>query len=141
MAKYSGAILGNFGYHASGLAEQKKCRVCGEVKPIDQFYERGGSTDGRRSDCISCKKNSVRCGHLRKTMGLTLEEYKQEKASRRGYCDLCGEFSDSLVADHDHDTGKFRGFICRLENSALGTLGDNEAGILRVLEYLRKGKR
>jgi hypothetical protein len=33
---------------------KKRCKVCGEVKPLDEFYKATGCVDGRRGDCRSC---------------------------------------------------------------------------------------
>jgi len=46
--------------------------------------------------------------------------------------------SNRLVLDHDHKTGEIRGVICSRCNSGIGALGDNVAGIERVIEYLKK---
>jgi hypothetical protein len=43
-----------------------------------------------------------------------------------------------LHADHDKITGKFRGWLCSRCNMGLGSLGDNETGILALLEYIRR---
>jgi hypothetical protein len=43
-----------------------------------------------------------------------------------------------LCLDHDHETGKFRGYICRDCNMALGKLGDTTEAIRRVLAYLER---
>jgi hypothetical protein len=32
----------------------KRCTVCGELKPLDEFYRAAGMRDGRRSDCKDC---------------------------------------------------------------------------------------
>lgn len=32
----------------------KRCRVCGELKPVDEFYLARGTRDGRRNDCKPC---------------------------------------------------------------------------------------
>lgn len=32
----------------------KRCKVCGAVKPLSEFYAARGMRDGRRSDCRSC---------------------------------------------------------------------------------------
>ena len=32
----------------------KRCTICGEVKPLDDFYRMTGMRDGHRSDCKSC---------------------------------------------------------------------------------------
>jgi hypothetical protein len=42
-----------------------------------------------------------------------------------------------LHVDHCHTTGKIRGFLCNRCNTGLGKLGDDEAGLLRALEYVR----
>jgi hypothetical protein len=32
----------------------KRCKKCGETKPLDEFYRAQGMRDGRRSDCKAC---------------------------------------------------------------------------------------
>ncbi len=32
----------------------KQCRVCGELKPLDDFYKSAGMRDGYRNDCKVC---------------------------------------------------------------------------------------
>jgi hypothetical protein len=41
-----------------------------------------------------------------------------------------------LVIDHDHETGTFRGWLCRQHNAALGKLGDQVETLLQVVSYL-----
>lgn len=38
----------------------KTCRLCGESQPLDGFYARKSSADGRRSECKSCVKNRAK---------------------------------------------------------------------------------
>jgi Recombination endonuclease VII len=55
------------------------------------------------------------------------------------YCEACGCLpSKQLHLDHCHVTGKFRGWLCNRCNLGLGHLGDNEIGLLRMLEYVRR---
>lgn len=37
----------------------KACTLCGVAKPLDQFYKRAESPDGRRHDCKECVKARV----------------------------------------------------------------------------------
>lgn len=54
-----------------------------------------------------------------------------------GSCPICGREA-ALVRDHDHITGKERGYICGRCNTAIGFLGDNIEGVLRALAYLEQ---
>jgi hypothetical protein len=61
-----------------------------------------------------------------------------------GQCECCGEpeGKKKLCKDHDHETGRFRGWICDRDNRSLGWLGDRlsvfdaRAALLRA--YLTK---
>ena len=76
---------------------------------------------------------------LRRTYGITLEEYNVLLAKQNGHCALCSAIPNGrrLHVDHDHETHVVRGLLCRKCNSGLGSLGDNEAGLLRALAYIR----
>lgn len=54
----------------------------------------------------------------------------------KGACELCGktedELTDRLHADHNHDSGKFRGWLCESCNIGLGRLQDNNPALLRA---------
>jgi len=52
-------------------------------------------------------------------------------------CDLCSTPS-KLILDHDHRTGKFRGYLCLNCNLGLGKLGDNLESLKRAVAYLKK---
>lgn len=74
---------------------------------------------------------------LQKDYGITVEEYDALMAKQGSCCALCGKASKKLDVDHDHDTGKVRGLLCRACNVALGNLGDSVAGLTRALDYLK----
>lgn len=46
----------------------------------------------------------------------------------------------SMALDHDHVTGKFRGWICARCNVGLGLLGDNIEGLQAAIAYLNDAK-
>jgi hypothetical protein len=52
-------------------------------------------------------------------------------------CEICGKVK-KLNADHDHETGKFRGWLCTRCNVMLAACGDNLAGVLRVQGYINR---
>lgn len=42
------------------------------------------------------------------------------------------------MIDHDHETGRIRGLLCRPCNAGLGLLGDQDTRVQLALDYLRK---
>jgi Recombination endonuclease VII len=54
-------------------------------------------------------------------------------------CECCGNILISgkrTHLDHDHATGKFRGWLCNSCNLGIGALGDSIEGIRKALTYL-----
>lgn len=54
-------------------------------------------------------------------------------------CECCGGATNGngrLHVDHNHVTGKFRGWLCSNCNTGIGKLGDNIDGIKAALRYL-----
>lgn len=54
-------------------------------------------------------------------------------------CECCGRQRGrtSLNLDHDHPTGKFRGWLCGSCNRGIGLLSDTIDGLQRAIDYLR----
>lgn len=59
-------------------------------------------------------------------------------------CEVCGvfgrDFKKGLCYDHDHKTGKFRGWLCTRCNLALGMVKDNTETLIALVNYLNKFK-
>jgi len=73
------------------------------------------------------------------TYGLTEEEYETLLADSDGTCDICGGVNANgrqLSLDHDHKTGKPRGFLCHRCNSAIGLLGDDADLLATAAQYI-----
>lgn len=58
---------------------------------------------------------------------------------RPDFCECCGQppSKKGLHNDHDHESGKFRGWLCSNCNTGIGKLGDSIAGLERAIAYLR----
>ncbi len=54
-------------------------------------------------------------------------------------CEVCGS-GERICFDHDHKTGKFRGWICNGCNAALGHARDNTEVLQKLIEYLIKSR-
>lgn len=54
-------------------------------------------------------------------------------------CELCNKQSRiPLHLDHDHKTGRFRGWLCFNCNTSIGKLGDTVEGLKRAIAYLER---
>lgn len=86
---------------------------------------------------------SSRKAHLKKTYGITLDEFNQMLKKQKGKCAICGgtETRDKhkvMAVDHDHKTGKIRQLLCFKCNSALGNFNDDSKLLKKALKYLKK---
>jgi len=52
-------------------------------------------------------------------------------------CEICGAIG-KICLDHDHKTGKFRGWICQRCNFVLGHVKDNTETLMAIIDYLKK---
>src|SRR5216684_3230394 len=95
----------------------KTCRVCGEAKPLAEFYAHPMMADGHLNECKVCKRSYQRTrndlvkddpdykaarakwarkGKLRHAYGLTVDEYKAMLAEQGGCCAICGTTDPGL---------------------------------------------
>lgn len=81
---------------------------------------------------------------MKNVYGMSKEDFFDLLEKQDNKCALCGKPYLGLARrdihiDHCHETGKIRGLLCLGCNTGLGMLGDNEAGLLKALEYIRGG--
>jgi len=137
----------------------RKCTRCFEFLSWDNF-SKGRGPNGKTTRCRKCcsvvykenldrhvahgKKNWIKnrdryLGQRRyKEYGISPDAAQELFASQQGICPPCGEpieFSKAVL-DHDHKTGRVRGFIHHRCNSALGIFADNANGLFRAYQYL-----
>jgi hypothetical protein len=62
-------------------------------------------------------------------------------------CECCGRapmrygVPTALSLDHDHTTGKFRGWLCNRCNLGIGMLDDTLTGLQNAISYLRRASQ
>lgn len=138
----------------------KVCTMCGKERPFSAFRSRGGAMKHLlKSRCNTClykehrrwtEANADRVQGYREKDSWTLTK----RCARRGItpeqlvdaferqeccCAICRteiELMDSAI-DHNHDTGEFRGVLCKQCNRALGMFRDSPYILSSALEYLR----
>ena len=117
--------------------ETRVCKKCGEEKPMQEFpinntFYHQATGEVRILRKHSC--NTCRYAQTKDRMRLLKEHEKPEKAE----CPICLRTTDKLVLDHDHDSGKFRGWLCNDCNSAVGKLNDDVPTLYRAINYLKR---
>lgn len=130
----------------------KKCTQCLETKDEKCFWKSRRLSSGRRSECSNCSKKMIadwRSRNTSKVIDVSKKAYQRKRqaqiASCAGSCEICGLKLDASRGktnapnwDHNHATGKFRGWLCGNCNKALGLLGDNPDLLERAKEYLKQ---
>ena len=143
------------------LLETRTCRVCGQEKNlVDEYYLSRKDPTKPSSYSYECKEctikrtieynknnsESVRSQYLKRNYGLTFEEFDTMLSSQDNSCAICGTKEPSKTrgrtrrfhVDHDHETGKVRGLLCKSCNIALGEVDDNIHTLKSMIQYLER---
>lgn len=126
----------------------KKCDKSGHTRV---YYSNG------KSDCYQCKLASAAKSRakpenrLRKNLyeakRRQMPGYKEELAEKHrlrkygikekptGLCEIC-RAKPATVVDHDHESGQFRGFLCRICNVWLAVY-ENKMFMANAAEYVK----
>ncbi len=85
---------------------------------------------------------------LKKSFGITLEDYNKMKDVQGDRCAICGQTektinsnsrkTQALAVDHCHATGAIRGLLCAQCNNGLGRFKDSPELLEKAAEYIRK---
>lgn len=132
------------------LANNKQCTKCTQHKPLAYFV---GNTSGsdpfdkdgyrlRRPECSDCTK----AANVGKNVAKRIAKKNNipYKAPSGTTCAVCGcepKRGNGLFFDHCHKKELFRGYACNSCNRSMGVLGDDIAGMLKVINYLNKTEK
>lgn len=140
---------------------EKRCKICDDLKPINQFNYANRARGFRSSYCKKCQHKfgtAWRLGKDRKdercaALGTTVVWFRQQLEKQGGVCALChepetlpvrkGGKARDLAIDHCHETGTIRGLLCFRCNTALHQLekhglGWADAAVAYLKQYARE---
>lgn len=100
------------------------CSNCGPVK----LHLRGNG----RLRCATFANQTRRVGRFREKYGIDITTTDVPTA-----CEICGG-KTRIAYDHDHTTGKHRGWLCMKCNTALGLVNDDVEILKKLIEYLKR---
>ena len=87
------------------------------------------------------KRKLTRKSHLKCEYGLSHEDWLKIWESQDGKCLICGKKFNKppdAYVDHNHETNKVRGLLCKHCNWGLGSFKDNPRYLILAAEYLLK---
>jgi hypothetical protein len=135
------------------IMDTRICTKCKTPKALDQFltYKYKGVVKPR-AYCTLCTreknreymnkhKHVTRGASLKRCYGITTLEYEKMFLEQEGKCKICDRKrykNGYLYVDHCHQTGKVRGLLCSLCNSALGMLDDSPILLQKALNYVKQ---
>lgn len=80
----------------------------------------------------------TRDAYLRRTYGITEDDFNKMLERQGGACAICGKRQryQNLAVDHDHVTGLVRGLLCKRCNEGLGRFEYDDEVMYRLLQYV-----
>lgn len=137
----------------------KKCTNCGIEYPIDSFRSRGGKYSHlKKSRCNEClyidykdwaDQNFEKISSYREKdkwtlkkrcqrHGISINEFLSVFNEQDCSCAICKKniIIEESAIDHNHESGEFRGILCKTCNRALGMFMDSPDILMSAYEYL-----
>ena len=139
----------------------KVCKVCGETKPLDNYYSfktkyKGVEKVAYRGECKDCSKNKAntkykeerdrlgrhpsKAAQLKRKFGISLKDYEEIQEQQGNRCAICNNLEEeyTMAVDHNHNTGEVRGLLCMNCNTGLGMLKDSVQNLESAITYLKE---
>ena len=108
----------------------RHCSKCQQKKPATDFRRYGIAKLKTRSECKECES----------IQGRFKRDAHKVAGKNPGRCHCCQKETQDLVVDHCHNTGVFRGWLCRNCNTGIGKLGDTCESLVDALNYLLRSE-
>ena len=122
----------------SQKAEPRICKKCRRLLPIEAFERNRPNV--WRSECKECR------AYKKRIPAKARREYEAKhpkpQIGDEFYCKVCErtitiQKNRDVNLDHDHITGKIRGYICNNCNTGIGTLKDDISILKRAIKWLK----
>lgn len=146
---------------------EKECKVCKQVKLIENFPKRGNHRLNSCADCYNKRQRELwkkrydgnpefrklqieesRRARWKYEYGVSYEDVYTALAEQNGKCanTACGKeitldpFENIIKranVDHNHETGKFRALLCNSCNTLLGRIEKDVSIIYGLIDYAK----
>lgn len=127
--------------HTLRLVSTRKCSVC---KNIDSALKKNVKKR------IAYDRKNIEAARSRARKSVRKRAGVVNPSSESGFgklCAICGielvgqyRSHNSPTFDHDHTTGKFRGWLCSKHNRGIGCFNDDISLLRKAVEYLERSQ-
>jgi hypothetical protein len=115
--------------HYDALPENKEKARLREKAPHRQQQRKNARSD---PEWKAYQKNWF----LTKKYGITLEDFTELYSKQNGCCAICKNKLTKPHVDHNHETGKVRGLLCKPCNQGIGFLRDSIEILNNAINYI-----
>jgi hypothetical protein len=122
-----------------GKAIRKKMRQTEQYKEMQRRWREGGGTAAE----YQRNKDKYRDTYMRRTYGVSLEDYNQMTEQQQGVCYVCNgppKGGKRLAIDHCHKTGNVRKLLCTNCNTVLGLVNEDVNIMNKLIDYIEEHK-
>ena len=129
----------SFAYKLAGVDTPYKIR---KQDPNKKAADRKATAKYRATHQTEIRISQMR-RNMRRTYGLSLEDFWWMNAQQGGKCKICRQTcsrSRALSVDHCHATGRVRGLLCGKCNLILGKMSDSPVLLRSMAEYLEENQ-
>ena len=123
-----------------GPIYKSQCKVCVRKRQVEKYNNLTDEQKKQRREGNPCNTFEYRQQYnLRTRFGLTTEAFSAMIVEQNSTCKICGVGFEEKVKpqiDHNHETGKVRGLLCRNCNTSLGLLKENTETLRSMINYL-----
>ena len=139
-------------YYIGNTETVKFCSLCEQFLDRSNFYKDSSRKDGVTAYCKICKRsanskwreanpNKVKQNNTwnrrQNTYGVDKDIFEKMLYDQNFQCKICFiNIDNSAHVDHDHETGRVRGVLCRRCNVGLGFFKDSIKNLKSAIEYL-----
>lgn len=129
--------------HTGDSFSKKICNVCHKLLDTSDFAKNQNGINNRsvrRPSCKNCRKDIEGVDMSTETK----KEWSKSKPINQPFeCPIClkrtiAGVTSKVVLDHDHSSGKARGWICDSCNTGIGRFKDDKKILLRAIKFLNK---
>ena len=133
----------NFDVKTTGDGFSKKiCNICHKLRSTAKFAKNQNAKDNRsvrRPSCQSCRK---------RLEGVHISSAEKSKWSKSKpvdepfECPICSKrtiagITSKVVLEHDHRSGKVRGWVCDSCNTGIGRFKDDKELLKRAIKFIK----